>query len=435
LIARQISQNAPFRLMVVDPATGDPPAGSAPIDLEVDGAIGTHAFSEDGSRFAFVSGGTSYCTPFAGGSACWGGSDELHLIDLQDQATETLDLPTPGRVSSMVFDPAGEGLALVFHDRQGSRLLLVDAVRGAIRTEAPLPFDPSVCGFTCTSLAYTRDAQGLLVFGADPGEEPGVAPPGPAQVALLEADRLEMVWQSELGDLRMGSWCLDGCDAGHEFYVGAHWYPAVVWDPSADRLLAFHAEADRLSTVDMAARVVRSVDLHESQTWLDRLVAWGALAAEAKGASQGSERRAVASADGSRVYTLGTTHHAAQDDDGDWQMWTEALGLDVIDPDRGERLAHVDTEADDLAITGDGRWLLLVDWGQGEPRSEILDATTLETQAAFEGWSLRTGRSLEGDTVILAYLEMESGTTLSLVDDETLDRRPQWAARGVIFLR
>jgi hypothetical protein len=433
LASVQDGPNGGYRLRVIDPATGD--AEPDALDLPIDGVIGAHAFSEDGRFFAFTSGDDSYCAPYAGGSACWGGSSRLQILDTQTWQTVGIDLPQLSRVSSMVFDPTGMDLALAFHDRTGAQLLLVDVLAAAIRARSALLFDPSACGFTCTSLAFTQDGDGLLAFGADLGERPGIDPPGPAQVALMETQDLTLLWQAQLDDLVLGNWCLQGCDSSHEFYVGAVWHPAVVWNAADGRLLAFHAEADRLSTIDTAQRAVRSVDLHQAQTWLDRLMAWGAFPAFAKGASQGTERRAVPSPDGTRVYTLGTTYHAAAREDETWDMWTEALGLDVIDPIQGVRLTHLDTEADDLALTGDGRWLLLFDWGRGEPRSEILDAVFLETRAAFEGWSLRTGRSLEGKTVILAYLETERGTTLYLVDEETLERHPQWAARVVLFLR
>ncbi|HET7009147.1 MAG TPA: hypothetical protein VFI11_00095 [Anaerolineales bacterium] len=435
LVAVQETQTSAYRFEVVDPATGDSSEASQVIDLEVEGAIGSHAFSPDGSLFAFVAGGTSFCEPYAGGNACWGGSDHLFVLDLEDGSTSSIGLPTPGRVSSMVFNPAGNELALAFHDRRGSHILAVDTHTTAIRAETDLSFDPSMCGFTCSSLTYTRDGQGLLVFGADPGEKPGISPPGPAQVALLEAESLETLWSSQLDGLVLGSWCIEGCDASHEFYVGAHWYPAVVWQASADRLLAFHAEADRLSTIDVARRLVQSVDLVETQTWLDRLMAWGALSAEAKGASQGTERRAVLAPDGSRVFTLGTTYHATPNSDGTWDMWTEPLGLDIVDPASGIRMAHVDTQASDLALTADGRWLLLIHWLASGTISEVVDAATLETRSSFPGWSLQTGRSLEGRSVIMAYVDMETSTSFALVDGRSLELQPKWAEDVILFLR
>jgi hypothetical protein len=132
-----------------------------------------------------------------------------------------------------------------------------------------------------------RDAS-LVLFGSDPGSEPGLSPPGPAQVLILQESDLSVLWNETIDGMHMGSWCIDGCGFTQEPSRTAIWYPAYVLQPGSDRLLVLHAEANRLTAVDIGRRLVESMEIGPAKTWVDRLMAWGSLSAEAKGWAEGA---------------------------------------------------------------------------------------------------------------------------------------------------
>jgi hypothetical protein len=195
-------------------------------------------------------------------------------------------------------------------------------------------------------------------------------------------------------------------------------------------LLVLHAEANRLSAVDIGGRLIESMEISPAKTWVDRLMAWGTLDAEAKGWAEGAIKQAVISPDGSRLYDLGRLLHASTHQDGSMDGWEEPLGLDVVDPLDGVRLAHLDTDAWGLGMSKDGRWLLLTS-SQGDGLlSEVLDAQSLEREAAFEDGQVLPVRSLEGQSLLLAYAQTESHTRFALIDPSTMLRSPPWTVEG-----
>lgn len=431
LLARSDSTGA-FHIQTVDAATGSVLPSPTGFELETGGAITNHTISPDGRWLAIAAGSSDFCQPFGGGSACWDAADVLHFVDLKSGQVSSGQLAEAGRISSMAFNPSGEHLAITFHSRDGIQILTFLVPSASPDSYARLSLDPSVCGVNCTSLAYTRDGSGLLVFGVPPGEQPGIEPPGPAQVVLLDSGTLAPMWTHTLEGFQMGSWCVGGCDPGQEAVPSEAWYPAVTLQPGTDFLLALHAEAERLTSIDFGRRFVQSFDIHAAQTWLGRLMAFGTWPAQAKGASEGAVKRAVFSPDGSRLYTLSRSLHAAKNEDGVWEGWDEPLGLDVIDPATGLRLDHRDTDAGGLGLSKDGRWILLTGWDRFE--GEILDAVSLKSLATFDGWELLPVRSLDGQAVLLAYLEGEATTRFAFIDPSTMKRSRAWVVDGHAFV-
>jgi hypothetical protein len=417
------------RIQALDAGDGSRSASFGSVDLEANGSVGSYAFSPDGGTVAIATGSLPFCEPSGGGSACWDGTEALHLVDLEDGSVFSADLPRPSRVAGMVFAPSGERLALALKTREGSQVMTFSFPDLHLLAQADLPIDPSLCGSTCTSMAYTDDGAEIIVFGADPGDDPGIEPPGPAQAYLLDGDSLAPLWSHTLEGFLMGSWCSDNCDGTHEAFRGEAWYPAVDLSPGSNHLVALHAEADRLTSIDLDRRLVDSVDIHVAQTWLDRLIAWGAFPALAKGYSQGAFKQAYLSPDGSRMYSLGRAYHVRENEDGTLEGWDEPLGLDVIDPLTGGRLGHLDTQAGGLGLSNDGRWILLTHW-ESRTSAEVLDAATLESRATFDGWQLLPLRSLEGQSLVLATVEGGITSRFAYLDPDTLDRSAAWTTDG-----
>ena len=421
-----------FRIQAIDAVTGGVLPSPAGFELEAGGAIRNHTISADGRWLALAAGTSVFCEPLGGGSACWDAASILHIVDLKGGQVSSSQLAGSGRISSLAFNPAGDRLALTFHSRDTVRILTYAVPSASPDAQADLSIDPSVCGVSCTSLAYTRDGSALLVFGVSPGEQPGIEPPGPAQAVLLDSATLTPIWTHVLEGFRIGSWSVESCDSGQEALRGEAWYPAITLQPGTDSLLALHAEAERLTSIDFGRRLVESFDIHAAQTWLDRLMAFATWPAQAKSASEGAVKRAVFSPDGSRLYTLSRSLHAAKNEDGVWEGWDEPLGLDVISPTTGLRLDHLDTDAGGLGLSKDGRWILLAGWDRF--RGEVLDAISLESLATFEGWELLPVRSLDGQAVLMAYLEGEATTRFAHIDPVTLRLSPAWTVEGTAFM-
>lgn len=208
------------------------------------------------------------------------------------------------------------------------------------------------------------------------------------------------------------------------------WSPALSWQGASDRLLILHAESGRLTTVDVRNRLVESVTIGPAKTWLDRLMAWGTLPAEAKGWAEGATKQIAVSPDSSRLYSLGRLLHTRTNEDGSIEGWEEPLGLDVVDPATGVVRAHSATDASALRLSRDGRWLVLEQWGNRGPVSQVVDPQSLESLGAFEGWQVLTVRSLEGRVLLLATSQGPTTTRFALIDPATMERSRAWTVDG-----
>jgi hypothetical protein len=384
---------------------------------------------------AVVTGESQYCEPMAGGTACWQGAGVLHLLRLPEGQWSSTELPHPSRVSAMAFDPDGSQAALVVHTRRGIQLSTFAFPAGTPLAQADLPVDPSLCGGTCTSLAYLPEGAGLVVFGAEPGTPAGLSRPQEPQVLLLDPATLSLVWSHTFENFRMGSWCEENCGGNLEGYRGMSWTPAAVFLPGTDRMLLLHADAERVTVVDFSDRQVESMEVGSRRTLLDRLLAWGALPAEAKGWAEGAWKQAVASTDGSRLYSIGRVMHVGTNPDGSPTSWDEPRGLDVLDPTDGNLLRHADLDAFSLRLSPDGRWLLA--WGAENgygPVGEVIDAESLERVASFEGWDVLPVRSLEGQSLLLASSQGSASTRFALIDPSTMTRSAAWSVDGFATL-
>ena len=425
LLAAPDRESGSFHVWAVDAGNGAAP-GPAALDFAIPGrAMGAFALSPDGLRLAMATGSLKYCEPSGIGTACWDGSETVSLVDLTTGRANSIELPKPSRVSQLAFDSSGEHLAMVVHAQGSPNLMTVDVSLARITAQSPLAIDPSF-------LAYAADGASLVLFGSNPGSEPGLSPPGPAQVLIVHGPDSSVVWNYVIDGMQMGSWCMDGCGSTQEPSRTAIWSPAFVLQPGSDRLLVLHAEANLLTAVDIGGRLVESMEIGPAKTWVDRLMAWGTLSAEAKGWAEGAITQAVISPDGSRLYDLGKLLHARTREDGSIDGWEEPLGLDVVDPLDGIRLAHLDTDAWGLGMSRDGRWLLLTRPADDGLLSEILNAQSLESEATFEDWQILPVQSLEGRSLLLAYWQGETYTRFARIDPSTMQRSSAWTVDGFV---
>lgn len=129
--------------------------------------------------------------------------------------------------------------------------------------------------------------------------------------------------------------------------------PGFAWDAARERLFVVHADAAKVTVVDLAA---------------------GAVAAEAQVgtplAELGEEpvqrwRSAQVSPDGTRLYVTGSEHRPAT-------STSEPFGLSVIDTATLTEVTHMSRVGDWAQLSPDGRWLL---WQSGDTSRAALMAT------------------------------------------------------------
>jgi len=297
----------------VDPATGQNVPGYAPIALGEDSMYASpSAVSGDGQKLAIHAPKGQSCETSVGGYACWGGAGVLHLIDLQAWSEVTATLPGGGWVDRLAINPDTTRLALVYNERNSTTLMVLDTESGKIVTQQELELRPSLIG-------YVQDGATLAVYGQPPGSNPGMTQPDPPRVLILDPTTLEVRWDQSLENVLSGHWCLENCEASHEKLLFADWSPAVVFSHDGRKLYVVHADEERLTTVDLDARAVHTVEIQVAQSWFERLLALTAGVAEAKSGSQGASKTAALSPDGTRLYVVGYTTEAMRDADGYWQ--------------------------------------------------------------------------------------------------------------------
>jgi hypothetical protein len=175
--------------------------------------------------------------------------------------------------------------------------------------------------------------------------------------ALLNADDLSVQWSTQLDQVRDGTFTEDETATSNP-EEWTWWEPAAVISAGARALYIVHADEDRLTTVDFAARTVRSVTIQPKQSVLDQLMALTADTAHAK-AMNGTTKRAALSPDGKRLYVVRMTTRQSHGADGEWTVTETPLGLQVIDPTTGAETARLDTAARDIHLAPDGSRLYL----------------------------------------------------------------------------
>src|SRR3989337_864384 len=180
----------------------------------------------------------------------------------------------------------------------------------------------------------------------------------------------------------------------------AFWSPAIVFSPEKKAIYIVHADANRLTIVDLALRTTGTVQIQPATSWIERLLALTAGVAQAKGLN-GGIKSAVLSADGSRLYVVGESGVTSQDSNGEWQFSNEVLGLQVIDAASGMEIARLETESTDLALSNDGNVLFLHGWSN-IAWTDVVEADSLEIVAHLAGRYLISGRLLNGEDIMLS---------------------------------
>ena len=395
-------------LYPLDPESGQALPGYPPISL---GETYNHAFSPDRRILAIATSGS------------------LRLVDLGSWKERVFKLGLGGYISGMAFEPEGRRLAIASGNRE-SRVTVFDLDQEAVAAQSSLEV-------LYPRLKFSSDSQGLMVYGTVIQNRftANEMAAGPPVVVLLDAGDLSPRWSAELEGLRDGIFPKDR-DAGETVDLSqpdsaVYLYPGLAFAPDRDVLYAVHPDEDKLTTVDFAAQSVETIEIQTSLTWFERLLALTAGVAQAK-VAEGTSRQAVISPDGQTLYVLGQNNRTVQEENGEWQIVSNPLGLQVIRTADGVRLNRFDTEASEISISPDGRFLYLSSWGDNEPWTEVFDTTNSSVVARMEGM-LRPASRMNGELLLAASdWRDDARIRLTVVDPHSLNVLAEWTGPNEI---
>jgi hypothetical protein len=303
--------------------------------------------------------------------------------------------------------------------------MLFDAASGELLAETKLAFQPEF-------LAFNTPGSALVAYGQEPGEAPGTTPPGSPQLLLAGIPALEEAWAYSFKDLTSGNWCLENCEGPHEELSYVYWQPALAYSAARNQLYILHADENKLTVVDFAAREVNTMEVQEEQSWFEELLALTASVARAKGIANGATRAAVLSPDGARLYAVGRNTHSTVSESQGIQVEDEFIGLLVVDTATGKLLPGRDVPADGIKLTADGKYLLLHGWSEQEGWTEVVDAESLESVAHLDGWQVVAARQAGGAAVLLAQ-DPNGRHEPVLLDPITLEMASPWQFKEFNF--
>jgi hypothetical protein len=106
------------------------------------------------------------------------------------------------------------------------------------------------------------------------------------------------------------------------------------------------------------------------------------------------------------------------------------LGLQIVRTSDGSRVALYDTDAQELSISADGRYLYLRSWGvsPGIGQTQVFDTTTDQTISSLDGTWLVPTRRINGAPILASSVWMNDKNIShnSIVDPQNLSIMTQW---------
>ncbi|MEW5988129.1 MAG: hypothetical protein AB1791_15970 [Chloroflexota bacterium] len=406
-------KEAKQQLILVDPRTGKDLAAFPPLEI---GRDFFHALSPDGRTLAVIVYSNDYRS-----------HGTLKLVDLRAWQVGPEITRLVSWSETMAFSADGAYLAVAaanapqgeFGRPQSYQLAIVDVAGQAVVAQIEVAFRPRL-------MAFTADGESLMTYGGglellDDGR------PQPAQVALLRAADLSVIWQQELAGLFDGHYEQRPAEPSDVDIYIVGWTPAVTWSADGTRLYVVHADEDRLTTIDFTARTVQTVEVRPKLSWLERLLALTADVVYAK-VYNGANAQAVLSADGTRLFVVGGSYETTRYENEEWQYQETRLGLQVIEVATGVEVGRLATEATDIVASADGAQLYLRGWEHDLPWTDVLDPSTLTVVTRVQGMRLVPAHLFGGQPILLAtgYYYPSGKTTLSVVDPSTFATISQW---------
>ena len=338
-----------LRVRPVDPATLADRPGFVSLDI---GHHYVRAVSPDGQTMAAI------IWPSAANNR--GGV--LHLIDLASWTDRATGVTFDDYVAGLLFSPDGRALYWAGGTRHDAAhgipadLVLdrYDIASGNRRTVATFPasFTP---GYLPTAARFIRSGARLALYGV-PTDSNNLAEGAPHLMLI------DLIGGGIATDLR-----LDGVKAGQfrESQAGTSdpfyslFSPGLAWDTARERLYIAHADGDAITVVDLAdGTVIAQQEVRPRTSLAGRVAAWLMPRVAAKGGPS-TDRWAVLSNDGARLFVIGQHAEPTQQPNGQWRETMTPTGLQVIETRDLREVAHLDVPANAMMLSPDGRRLIL----------------------------------------------------------------------------
>jgi hypothetical protein len=399
-------------LVPVDPVSGQALPDYEPISL---GQSITHAFSPDGNMLAVVG--------FKSSENPRGGT--LHLIDLRTWEDRTQAMDLEGYVNAIAFSPDGKQLAIACSGDLKNQLLILDVSKPFIKSKTAIRQSP--LDLFVYKMKFSADGSGLMVYGSRIENRFTVnetSPESPVAV-LLDSVDLSVRWEANLEGVRHGIVPKDGgatvdmSQPGQAIYL----FPALVFAPQRDILYVVHPDEDKLTTVDFGGQNFSTAEIKPQLSWMERLLSLTAGVAHAK-VAEGTSKVAVVSPDGQFLYIVGQRNDLIQDKNGNWQMIANPLGMQIVRAEDGSRLAHIDTEASELSISADGRYLYLRGWGEAQDSAwtQVFDVSTNQSTTRMDRMWLVSTRRANGSPIMASsvWINDQGEHRNALVDSQSV---------------
>jgi len=405
-------------LVTVGAAPGGPTTGLTarpvdPLTLADDPAAMPHSFAHHYSSALGPGGCTMAVFSWPDGATNTGGT--LQFIDLPTWTATPTAVIADDFVSGALFTDDERYLYWMAATRRDLAhnlpldfdLVEYDRARDATRVVASLP--PSfVPDSLPTSARLLHGDSELAIYGL-PTDRENLATDAP-HLLIVDLQR-----ETIRADVR-----LDGVKAG-QFAAGPAntptyqmYEPGLAWDLARDRLYIGHAEAGRITAVDLASGVAQPpADTRATSSPWQRVAHWLMPTVAAKGGPS-SGCAAVLGRDGTRLFLARYGRERRQHPDGTWAEEAAPPAVQVVDAGDVRLIRTLDLPARQMMPTPDGRTLLAVvtdgsgeataDATQGTPtRLLLIDTQTLDERGGAvvaDGASL-VGFSPDGRTVYL----------------------------------
>ena len=400
------------RLQLVDPDTGLPVCEPDPISTGI--VIDQKIMA--GQNAMIVSSADNLA----------GRNTQLKWIDLLAGKSVDLGPNLPGWTRGIISDPQGSRIiAIVARLTSGDEpflrgftLVQINRSQKGKQLEKELDFDPRLA-------EYIAEGKLILLYGVKYDYVRGTSI-SPGLVRLLDANDLSTVWEIDLQGVLEGMQRIS-MDGPSDRFV--QWTPAIALAHDREKLYIVHADADRLTTVDLIRHKVQTVDIQPRLSWIERLLRLTARVAHAK-AMDGTIKQGVLSADGARLYITGFSAVTEMDAPDGIQVETNPLGLQVIQVKDGKEVARIASQAREIDISADGSYLFLRGWLGEQVFTDVYTTKYLERVAHLEGQHLYPAHTLSGESLILSRPDGRLEGFIDVLDRGTFKAKSSVKGRG-----
>ncbi|HWR67265.1 MAG TPA: hypothetical protein VN364_14200 [Bellilinea sp.] len=368
-------------IVPVSAESGEPINGLEPILL---GEGIFYGFSQDRSQMAVFTHSVKECKGFC-----------LRIMDIRNWQEMTdpisLNFRKDAWLTVPTFDQDSRYIPLLVGGVSSNytEVLLID--RSPSMETVKTTLDANVYQMT-----LTPDGN-LAVYGVVPGSPTSELV---IYTALLNGSNLQVLWEQTLPEIKLSDWDVTNHS---DPSLGVYYDPARIFSPDGGKLYIVAADEPTLVTVDFQSRTTTSVKIEPKLSWLQKLFALDVRSAQAK-MLNGIYKMGVPSPDGRYLFVVGQQSVATKKDNDEIEVDTVPLGLQVIDTQNGALVQQIETKANRLSLSPDGKSLFLNGWemtGASEKMwTDVLDLSSWQVVQHLNG-TVSPSRLSDGSQVWL----------------------------------